>query len=917
MRVSAAVFAAACTLFRTGIAVLADEAWNVDYHLALLGAPQQHTTFFHQPFLGSKASLLYTLSEKAVLGAVNPKDGSVVWRQPLTSRTNNSASFLRTSDGQDVVISAIDGEVAAWSSSDGRQSWSHDLQAGVVRDLEIVEIQDVNQKPGIKDALVLSTDAHSSLTRLDGLNGHVKWTFKDESGDEAYQVSASATEIFCIFLHPTLLGGTKIKVVSLDPTNGRKIDQYTLSSENDIVSSADIISVGANTASPIIAWSNKARTSLKVNVIGSKSVSTFPIDTPKTIQRLTLHAPYHANARPHFLVHYQTAQDHWAEVYHVDLKHLTVSKAYSLPKIAGEGAFSTSTSDANVYFTRISESEVSVVSSATHGILARWPLEPSCHVNCLSERRPVHAVADISVKSDSVSAIRVAVYLNSGDWILLRDGIISWERPEALSYTFSAVWAYPPAKGDLVHDLEVEGHSDPLQAFTHRIRRHVNDLIALPGYVATLPERFIRSIGPGSGTSEQTVGLQNHFGFHKTVVCATTNGRLIALDAGDSGRIMWNNHLPDFELGKLPQLLPLSDGTILVKSSEGNVLLRLDAATGVAFTSLQALPDSLLPELSPYSYTFEGNRFVEGSIAGKPAWQFAPTGEQKVVKITPRPVDDPVASIGKVLGDRRVLYKYLNPNIVMVTSVSQESNIVTISLVDAVSGTVVYTAVHNDVDVTLPLASAISENWFAYSFTSVKATSGSKGHQLVVGEMYESPMPNDRGPRGAAFNASAITFSYEPYVVAQTYHLSEAISYMAVTQTRQGITSRLLLAVLRDSHAVVGIPRSIVDPRRPVGRDPSPTEAAEGLVRYDPVLRFDPKWYLTHQREVIGVEHITTSPALLESTSLIFVYGLDLFGTRASPSFSFDILGKDFNKLQMLATVAALAIATLLVAPLV
>ncbi|KAH0406734.1 hypothetical protein KCU90_g23721, partial [Aureobasidium melanogenum] len=112
-------------------------------------------------------------------------------------------------------------------------------------------------------------------------------------------------------------------------------------------------------------------------------------------------------------------------------------------------------------------------------------------------------------------------------------------------------------------------------------------------------------------------------------------------------------------------------------------------------------------------------------------------------------------------------------------------------------------------------------------------------------------------------------------------------------------------------------PRQVIDPRRPVGRDATKDEMMEGLMKYTPVLEFDPKWYLNHQREVYGVETVTTSPAVLESTSLVFAYGLDVFSTRISPSFSFDVLGKDFNKLQMLATVAALAVATVAVAPLV
>ncbi|KAG9813557.1 DUF1620-domain-containing protein, partial [Aureobasidium melanogenum] len=180
-----------------------------------------------------------------------------------------------------------------------------------------------------------------------------------------------------------------------------------------------------------------------------------------------------------------------------------------------------------------------------------------------------------------------------------------------------------------------------------------------------------------------------------------------------------------------------------------------------------------------------------------------------------------------------------------------------------------------------------------------------------------SPFSNDRGPQTATKNSSEIDYSYQPHVVSQSYRIREPISKLAVTQTRQGITSRALLAVLPESNAIVGIPRQVIDPRRPVGRDATKDEMMEGLMKYTPVLEFDPKWYLNHQREVYGVETVTTSPAVLESTSLVFAYGLDVFSTRISPSFSFDVLGKDFNKLQMLATVAALAVATVAVAPLV
>jgi hypothetical protein len=74
---------------------------------------------------------------------------------------------------------------------------------------------------------------------------------------------------------------------------------------------------------------------------------------------------------------------------------------------------------------------------------------------------------------------------------------------------------------------------------------------------------------------------------------------------------------------------------------------------------------------------------------------------------------------------------------------------------------------------------------------------------------------------------------------------------------------------------------------------------------------------LTHRREVIGVRDVITTPALLESTSLVFAYGIDVFGTRVAPSAAFDILGKSFNKMSLVATVTALGIGVAVLAPMV
>jgi hypothetical protein len=58
----------------------------------------------------------------------------------------------------------------------------------------------------------------------------------------------------------------------------------------------------------------------------------------------------------------------------------------------------------------------------------------------------------------------------------------------------------------------------------------------------------------------------------------------------------------------------------------------------------------------------------------------------------------------------------------------------------------------------------------------------------------------------------------------------------------------------------------------------------------------------------MGTEEVITTPSLLESTSMIISTGLDLFGSRATPSGTFDILSDHFNKTQLLLTILGLGI---------
>ncbi|KAF2493052.1 DUF1620-domain-containing protein [Lophium mytilinum] len=918
---STSLFVASC------LAIFADDAGHIDYHYALVGLPKQDATLFQQPFAGSKASLIYTLSDKLVIGAVNPKDGELVWRQPLSSSTNTTEGYLRAGEDQDTVISAAGDQVAAWSSSDGRYVWGSKFPGSTVKDLEILELPDSKADRDVKDAIVLLSGGVQGVKRLDGKTGIVRWTYEDASGDVPFQVSSSAISIYYISLHSTLLGGIKIKVTSLDTLSGQKLEQYTLSSESDVSSHESILFAGANSASPLLAWTDKAKKTVKINILGTKSTTTIAVPTKGTddVVKITLHAPHRINSLSHFLIQYDTATSHAAEVYHVDAQKNTIIKAYSLPELPGKGAFTTSTSDANVLFTRITPEETIVVSSASHAVLGRWPTKKATFTD---DAYPVQGVSEVAFRSGSAQAVRSAVLFSNGQWTLVRNGVLIWARPELLANAITAVWADLPEEEALAHELAIEGHQNVVAAYIHRITRHIRDLTHLPAYIRSIPAQVVANFAGKSANPTPREVQQDAFGFHKLVIVATDKGRLVALDAGSAGRIVWSVDLAAAATLQDP-VLRAAHGLIEVNAKGLETPIFVNSTTGALISSeaARAIQDPTLvaDELISYDVVNGELKGYLGDVkAVDPIWGFAPSKGERIIGYTARPVVDPVASIGKVLGDRSVLYKYLNPNLVLVTTVIDSTRTASVYLLDSASGNVLHAVSHPNIDTSRAIPSAISEHWFSYSLTLDASTDDTcRGYQLIVAELYESALANDRGPLGAASNSSSFQPSSasgdaaKPYVISQTYQIPEEISLMTATQTRQGITSRELLITLPESNSIVGIPRYIIDPRRPIGRDPTPLEASEGITKYNPALQFDPKWYLNHNMEIIGVKDVITSAALVESTSLVFSYGLDIFGTRVAPSFAFDMLGKGFNKIQMLATVLALGVGVVFVAPLV
>ncbi|KAG0637948.1 hypothetical protein HOY80DRAFT_1049643 [Tuber brumale] len=906
-----------------------DEAYQNDWHIALIGASIPSSTFFHRPALDAKASLIYTLTSRSILAAINPRDGSIVWRHLLGGGA--SSGVARKAEG--AVIAAVDRDVKAFDAMDGKLIW----------EMAFVEKVKDLQTTGGNAAIVLFVNG--SVAKVSG--GKIVWASPAaDNKDIPQSLSIQGNTVFGLYQQPS---------------NGLRI--ATISAETGILSSSSISasiqpSDKIYNSGSVVAWTENSLSQIKFLIIGAKS-SAISVAAPEGVVDIKFQASVKT-----ILVHYETEDKSWAEVYGVDRVKGCVDSLYSLDTNAARSAFSVTESGSETYITwTLPNGESFLYGSKSADVLDSYASDSgnSGDVSILS------AISEIIPKMGNKYAVRTFITTSSpgfhGNTYLIRNGKSVWSRPESLVSATASAWVelLDPAAEEVAEELDVEGHKDVVGAYVHRLTRHAHELITYgPDWLTSIPRRVMDAFLSNEIKEERGGKWRDFFGFRKYAVVATKEGGLVALDVGKKGAIVWELSLvPRDDAGQwegVQQIYEVSKGTVgvvtygggywEVDAFEGKVLTK-EAISGrvrssailerggkskVVMAVLEGDKIALLPpgsSLGEPAYIvvwgdaghLNGLRVDNITLATVKTWDFVPQPTEKIHSIINRPAYDPIASIGKVLSDRSVMYKYINKNLITIIATDLSHSSASIYILESVSGAILYSAIHVGVDTSKSIAATMSENWLVYSYFGAGDVNGkptAQGYHLVVSELFESRLPNYRGPLATAQTYSALAGEIgRPHVLSHSYIFPAEISSLGVTTTKQGITTREVLAMMPWSSSIIALPKRLLDPRRPVDRDPNEAEREEGLMKYAPALEIDPRSVINHKRELLGITDIVATPAQLESTSIIFAYGGDLFGTRVTPSMPFDVLGKGFSKIQLVGTILALGVGVGFVSPMV
>ncbi|KHJ41224.1 PQQ enzyme repeat protein [Trichuris suis] len=448
---------------------------------------------------------------------------------------------------------------------------------------------------------------------------------------------------------------------------------------------------------------------------------------------------------------------------------------------------------------------------------------------------------------------------------------------------------------------------------------------------------------------------RDHFGLRKMLVVTTAQGRIFGMDSA-TGQVLWHFSVPGTEpLGSGPKFFPLfvqrttayysraaQCATVMKRKSSGNgVVMTFNPITGdivevidlefpLCHASATPLKDPqgltaliLWPLRGEKAYLFpatlkrtkpalvdgrpvyflhvdrtsglaEGYKLLEAvhsDVSSAPVIPWSVSKQftlnltieegSEIVDFQMKHLDAKVHSQGRVLGNRSVLYKYLNPNIAvaLIRVPSAQGTDVTVLAFDGITGRPIYAVKENRANP--PYHLIVCENWIVYSFWNEKY----RRTEVSVLEMYE-------GEVQANPTSFSSLYPLEPLVYHQSYIFPQKITSLAVTETEKAITPRFLLIAMPFG-GIVELPKSFLDPRRTVNLTQELKE--EGIIPYAPDLPIATDHIINYNLSVHGVHSIYTAPSGMESTSMVFAAGLDLFFTRVSPAGAFDMLKDGFD----------------------
>ncbi|XP_031701136.1 ER membrane protein complex subunit 1 isoform X1 [Anarrhichthys ocellatus] len=931
-------------------AVFEDQVGKFDWRQQYVG--KVRFAHFDTHVQSSKKVLLAT--ENNVFASLNTRTGELLWRHvDMTGPEGNIDALLQY--GQDAVLVVGNGrQLRSWDINVGGLNWEIVLDSGSFQSACLVGQQDFVKHVAVLKKTVISLHYLS--------NGHQKWVENlPESETVDYQAvySGGNGEVYALGVVPH----SHIAIVAYSLEDGEIIKQISVEAPwlSNIQASCAVIGQGMLTCVDSAAGSLYTLDLHEQSQMTQIPLQSLGLEVTPGFQPVLVSTQPNPARPPLSEFFLQLGPEHHLLLQLSDGQIVTLRDfkpamlvSFSTP---GEKTVAAVMSPKNK-----TACSLNLFSAESGRRLLDTTLIFNLDPN---GGKPEKLHVQAFLKKDDSVGYRVMVQTEDHMLTFIQQpGRVMWTRDEALSDVVTMEMVDLPLTGTQA-ELEGEfGKKAAIQdgLLSMLLKRLSSQIILLQAWIAHLWKMFYDARKPRSQVkNDVTIETlsRDEFNLQKMMVMVTASGKLFGIDS-KTGSIVWRHYLDNipsnaaFKLmvqrttahfphppqctllikdkdtglatlhvfnpifGKkshvtppaLPQPILQSLMLPLMDQDYAKVLLLVDDQYKVsAFPSTKNVLQQLQEMASSiFFYLVDSN---QGRLSGyrlrtdlstELIWEILmPTEVQKIVSIKGKRPNEHVHSQGRVMGDRSVLYKYLNPNLLAVvtesTDLHQERSFIGILLIDGVTGRIIHDAVQRKT--RGPVHVVHSENWVVYEYWSTK----SRRNEFSVIELYEGM---------ELYNStvfSSLDRPHAPQVLQQSYIFPSSISAMEATLTEKGITSRHLLVGL-PSGGILSLPKMFLDPRRPEIVTEQSRE--ENLIPYAPELLIRTEWFINYNQTVSRVRGIYTAPSGLESTCLVVAYGLDIYQTRVYPSKQFDVLKDDYDYMLISSVLFALFFATMI-----
>lgn len=449
----------------------------------------------------------------------------------------------------------------------------------------------------------------------------------------------------------------------------------------------------------------------------------------------------------------------------------------------------------------------------------------------------------------------------------------------------------PPSVAALkkAHELYHDGYEQLLKRFTKRVRQHLSDL------------------GRALLTKLESEEHVDPFGIEKLLVYYDEKtGKLVGRNTA-FGHVAWELSLK----GDFVDLVAVKSTTYVV-FKHAIVTVNTDGETKTTnyeqeIQRVTVVDDEVVPVDSSLSRenhyilekegdTLHGFKLQNGLV---PTWLFS---KGEILAYSQNEVLTSAPGIKR--HDRLVLYKYLNPNLVVVLTKTDKLNV---HFLDGITGSVLYSGSHNDTGIDFSSVQLVQrDNWAVYTYHH---QSPKVEQKIVVVDLFGEE-PRDK----SAFDVEL------PSVVSKAFLFPERILKLASTSSKFGITIKSVIA-LTESGSLHSLPKFLLNSRRVEG--PITQQDMEDdfhMTPYEPTIARNTYQVLNHKHQLIVApgSQILVAPTELESTAVLcFVNAENEFCTRVQPLLSYDLLSRNFDKVTLVLTIAALLAAYVVLLPFV